>query len=169
MLDEALTDIWRAPLAIFKDRRFSFAMRRANRGFTRLREALRQRVAERRARGGADLFSRLCAESRAAGWLDDDGLVRLFIGVMVGAFDTTAAATTSMAYLLAKHPEWQERLRGRRSASARRACRTPTRSASRRPTRGVEGACGSFRSPETSRCRSATSGSASGRFLRASP
>jgi cytochrome P450 len=111
MLDEALADIWRAPLAIFKDRRFSFAMRRASRGFARLRETLRQRVPERRARGGADLFSRLCAESRGAGWLDDDGLVRLFIGVMVGAFDTTAAATTSMAYLLAKHPEWQERLR----------------------------------------------------------
>jgi len=37
--------------------------------------------------------------------------VRLFIGVMLGAFDTTSSALTSMAYILAKHPDWQERLR----------------------------------------------------------
>jgi cytochrome P450 len=111
MLDRALADIWKAPLAIIKDPRFSVAMRRASRAYGALRETLRQRVDVRRARGGDDLFSRLCTGSDGSGWLDDDGLVRLFIGVMVAAFDTTAAATTSMAYLLAKYPRWQERLR----------------------------------------------------------
>ncbi|HEX5659781.1 MAG TPA: cytochrome P450 [Polyangiales bacterium] len=37
--------------------------------------------------------------------------MRIFLTVMFGAFDTTSFAVTSMAYLLAKHPDWQERLR----------------------------------------------------------
>jgi cytochrome P450 len=65
---------------------------------------------DRKARGGKDLFSRLCREvddSAMAG----DAMVRLFMNVMLGAFDTTSAGLTSMAYLLAKHPSWQEKLR----------------------------------------------------------
>ncbi len=119
MLDGALADFWSAPLAIAKTPWLSPTWRRAMRGHKTLRETLRARVAERRARGGEDLFSRLCAESRGASWLDDDGLVRLFIGVMAGAFDTTSFALTSMAYLLAKHPEWQERLREEAFAASR--------------------------------------------------
>ena len=37
--------------------------------------------------------------------------MRVLLGVMVAAFDTTSAAVTNMAYLLARNPEWQERLR----------------------------------------------------------
>jgi cytochrome P450 len=111
MLDRALADFWAAPLALSKNPWISPTWRRAMAGHKRLRETLRARVDERRKSGGSDLFSRLCAESRGADWLDDDGLVRLFMGVMAGAFDTTSFALTSMAYLLAKHPDWQERLR----------------------------------------------------------
>jgi cytochrome P450 len=112
LLDRALGDYWAGPLALVKNRWLSAKWRRATRGYRRLRDSLRARVAERRAAGGGeDLFSSLCAESRGLDWLDDDGLVRLFIGVMVGAFDTTSSGTASTAYLLAKNPEWQERLR----------------------------------------------------------
>ncbi len=43
--------------------------------------------------------------------LDDEAMVRVFLTIMFGAFDTTSGAVTSMAYLLAKHPEWQARIR----------------------------------------------------------
>ena len=111
MLDRALADTWSAPLALAKNRWISPRWRRAVRGHGRLREALRARIPERRARGGEDLFSRMCCMERNVAWLDDDAMIRLFIGVMLGAFDTTAAGLASMAYLLAKHPTWQDRLR----------------------------------------------------------
>ena len=58
---------------------------------------------------GTDLFTRLCqAQSDCS---TTTALVRLFMGILLAAFDVTASVTTSMAYLLAKQPEWQERLR----------------------------------------------------------
>ena len=83
-------------------------------GRTRIRslaQRLFDQVEARRAGEGRDLFSRLCQSSEEAGWLDDLGKVYLFINIMEAAFDTTAAALTSMAYALAVRPDWQERLR----------------------------------------------------------
>jgi cytochrome P450 len=111
MLDRALSAMWWGGVAPIKNRWLSGAWRRALKGYMTLSESLAARMAERRQSAGRDLFSRLCAESQAGSWLGDDGLVRLFIGVMAGAFDTTSAGLASMAYLLAKHPDWQERLR----------------------------------------------------------
>jgi cytochrome P450 len=111
MLDRALADIWTGTMTVVRNPWVSPSWRRALRAHTHLRTTLGERIPERRARGGDDLFSRLCAETRAAQWLDDIGIVRLFITVLLGAFDTTALGLTSMAYLLAAHPEWQERLR----------------------------------------------------------
>ncbi len=111
MLDRALADTWSAPLVLVKNRWLSLGWRRATRGHRQLREALRARIPQRRSRGGEDLFSRLCCMPRDIEWLDDDAMVRLFIGVMLGAFDTTAAGLASMAYLLGRHPTWQDRVR----------------------------------------------------------
>lgn len=118
-LDRALAAFWAAPFALTKNRWLSPTWRHAMDGHRVLREAFRAQVAARRTRGGADLFSRLCSESRGVDWLDDDGTVRLFIGLMAGAFDTTSSGLTSMAYLLARHPEWQERLREEALSTAR--------------------------------------------------
>jgi cytochrome P450 len=119
MLDRALADIWGSQLVVVRNRFLSARLRRAQRSHRRLRETLRARVSERRERGGKDLFSRLCCESGGPSWLDDDGLVRLFLGVMLGAFDTTSSAMASMGYLLAKYPDWQERLRAEAMAVGR--------------------------------------------------
>jgi cytochrome P450 len=110
VLERAVAQIWAAPTALVRSR-LDPTWAGALSGYRRLRETFTARVAERRARGGGDLFSRMCAESRVAPWLDDDALVRLYIGVVIATFDTTSSALTSMAYLLAKHPGWQERLR----------------------------------------------------------
>ena len=111
---------WAAPTALVRSR-LGPTWRGALAGYRTLRETFTARIAERRARGGEDLFSRMCAESRVAPWLDDDALVRLYIGVVIATFDTTSSALTSMAYLLARHPVWQERLRDEaRAAGAAR-------------------------------------------------
>jgi cytochrome P450 len=112
-LDRAMAEIWLAPFALVKHPLLSPTWRRGMRGYRTIRETFRARVDDRRANGtGTDLFTRMCKTGREdLAWLDDDTLVRLFIGIMVAAFDTTSLAATSMAYLLAKHPEWQERLR----------------------------------------------------------
>jgi cytochrome P450 len=109
-LARALAAFWRGQMVVTHNPWLSPTFRRARRGFQELRTFFLDRVAQRRAEGGDDLFSVLCAVEDREG-LSDDALVRVFLSIMFGAFDTTSAAMTSMAYLLAKHPDWQERLR----------------------------------------------------------
>jgi len=111
MLDHALADYWRAPLAISRNRFASPTWRRAMRGFRTLFDWLAEQVPERRTGTGDDLFSRMCREAREVAWVDDEALVRMFIGVLAAAFDTTSCGVTSMAYELARQPQWQDRLR----------------------------------------------------------
>jgi cytochrome P450 len=116
-LDQATTDFWRGFTAMSKRPWLSPTWRKSQRGYRVLRDTLRPRVAERRTGTGDDLFSRMCRTSDRVEWLDDDALVRLFLGVMAAAFDTTSLGVTSMAYALAIHPEWQERLAAEVSAA----------------------------------------------------
>ena len=111
VFDRSMAGLWRALLVMKKDTRISPTWRRGLKGYEELKRRLKERVEERRTGDGDDLFSRLCKQGDQVEWLDDDGLVRLFVGIMLAAFDTTSAGVTSMAYLLATHPEWQERLR----------------------------------------------------------
>lgn len=108
-VDRALSEFWNGMMAAFKDPRLSPTFRRSQRGLARLLDTFMALVPERRARGGDDLFSRMCQLDTEG--LGDDGMLRIFLTVMFGAFDTTSAAMTSMAYLLATNPEWQDRLR----------------------------------------------------------
>jgi cytochrome P450 len=110
-LDRAMTDFWCAPMAIAKNPWLSAKWRRALRGYASLFAAMRALVNERRAGDGTDLLSQMCQSNEKVEWLDDDALIRAFLGLMAAAFDTTSMAVTSMAYALAVHPEWQERLR----------------------------------------------------------
>lgn len=88
---------------------WSPTFRRARKGFATLCDTFTKLAVERRgAPGGDDLFSHMISGAAPE---DDAAIVRVFLTIMFGAFDTTAAGVTSMAYLLAKHPEWQERVR----------------------------------------------------------
>jgi len=73
---------------------------------------LQKRIAEKRAGDGADMFSRLChAESAEGGRFTDQEVIDHMVFLMMAAHDTTTSTLTSLTYLLAKHPDWQERLR----------------------------------------------------------
>jgi cytochrome P450 len=110
VLDRALSDFWHGMMAVSNKPWLSPTFRKARRGFATLKTSFLELVPERRKHGGDDLFSYMCQAGDTDG-LSDEAMVRVFLTVMFGAFDTTSAAITSMAYLLARHPEWQERVR----------------------------------------------------------
>jgi cytochrome P450 len=62
--------------------------------------------------GGDDLFARLCeAEDDEGNKFSDEDIVNHMIFLLMAAHDTTTTTLTSMAYQVAKNPEWQERCR----------------------------------------------------------
>jgi cytochrome P450 len=66
----------------------------------------------KRQNGGDDLFAALCeAETDDGHRFTDEDVVNHMIFALMAAHDTTTITMTTMSYYLAKHPEWQERLR----------------------------------------------------------
>jgi len=81
-------------------------------GRTRLERFLAERIPARRKGGGEDLFSQMCRiETEAGERYRDDEIVDHLIFLMMAAHDTTTSALSTIAYALARHGEWQERLR----------------------------------------------------------
>jgi cytochrome P450 len=77
----------------------------------------RDMIAARRAQPGDDMFSRLChATSEEGARFADQEIVDHMIFLMMAAHDTTTSALASMTYELARHPEWQERVRAESAA-----------------------------------------------------
>ncbi|MEU5882008.1 cytochrome P450 [Spirillospora sp. NPDC047279] len=72
----------------------------------------REHLPAKRRDGGDDLFAALCqAETDDGHRFGDDDVVNHMIFALMAAHDTTTITLTTMAYYLAKHPEWQERVR----------------------------------------------------------
>lgn len=62
--------------------------------------------------GGEDLFAALCqAETDDGHRFTDEDVVNHMIFALMAAHDTSTITMTTMAYYLAKFPEWQERVR----------------------------------------------------------
>ena len=78
----------------------------------RLEGFFRAMIPQKRQHPGKDLFSILClAKNETGDQLTDEEIIDHLIFILMAAHDTTASTLTSMCYLLARHPEWQERLR----------------------------------------------------------
>jgi cytochrome P450 len=66
----------------------------------------------KRASSDDDLFSVLCrAETEDGERFSDEDVINHMIFTMMAAHDTSTITVAMMGYYLAKHPEWQERLR----------------------------------------------------------
>ena len=62
--------------------------------------------------GGQDMFSQFATATREDGtMLPVDEVVDHMIFLMMAAHDTITSSATSLVWLLAKHPEWQDQLR----------------------------------------------------------
>jgi cytochrome P450 len=72
----------------------------------------RDLLPKKRADQGLDMFSRLCHSQTETGErFSDDDVIDHMIFLMMAAHDTTTSTLTSMTYELARHPQWQERIR----------------------------------------------------------
>lgn len=82
-------------------------------GARRVLEAFfREHLPAKRRAGGDDLFAQLCvARSEDGDAFSDDDIVNHMIFLLMAAHDTSTTTMTSMAYHLAKHPEWQQAVR----------------------------------------------------------
>ena len=77
-----------------------------------LEEYYYERVKERRNAEGSDMLTVLChAEDDDGNRFTDEDIVNHMILLMMAAHETSTSATTTMAYNLAAHPEWQDRCR----------------------------------------------------------
>lgn len=66
----------------------------------------------KRANPGPDLFSSLCLASSEDGHsFSDKEIVDHMIFLLFAAHDTTTAALTTVGFYLARHPDWQQRVR----------------------------------------------------------
>ena len=77
-----------------------------------LEDFFRSQLAQKRQSSGNDMFAQLCrARTEEGDSFSDDDIVNHMIFLMMAAHDTTTITLTSMFYRLARHPDWQERLR----------------------------------------------------------
>lgn len=77
----------------------------------------RKELPAKRASKDTDLFSVLCHATTEDGHqFSDDDVVNHMIFLMMAAHDTSTITLSTLFYHLAKHPEWQERLRAESQA-----------------------------------------------------
>jgi cytochrome P450 len=111
-INAAFADAVRAGVAVL---RFPVPGLRWSRGLKArkvLEEFFYTQVPRKRLTGGDDLFAALCeAQTDDGHRFTDEDVVNHMIFVLMAAHDTTTITLTSMVYFMAKHPEWQERLR----------------------------------------------------------
>jgi cytochrome P450 len=82
------------------------------RGRQVLEEYFRKSLPLKRAGNDDDLFSALChADIDDGTTFTDDDVINHMIFLMMAAHDTSTIATTTAAYYLGKHPQWQQRAR----------------------------------------------------------
>lgn len=111
-MNQAFVDTVAASLALVRRPLPPLGMWRGVRARRWLVQLMRSKIAEKRATEGPDLFSQLChARGEDGERFSDDEVVNHMIFLMMAAHDTTTSALTTMLYCLARHPDWQERLR----------------------------------------------------------
>jgi len=110
-INKAITDIVNAASALQIKLPFTAYQKGIN-GRKFLVNYFRKILPERRANPGKDLFSRFCiATDEEGNQFTDQEIIDHLIFVLMAAHDTTAITLTLMSYFLAKHPEWQDKLR----------------------------------------------------------
>ncbi len=111
-LNRAFVHTVAASLALIRAPIPGLAMWRGIRGRKLLVERFRALISEKRKQHSSDFFSEFChVESEQGEKFTDQEIIDHMIFLMMAAHDTTTSTLTTMMYLLARYPEWQERLR----------------------------------------------------------
>lgn len=95
---------------------------RGLRGRLLLEGYFREQIPTKRGGAGEDLFSVLCrAQTANNEQFTDEDVVNHMIFTLMAAHDTSTITTATLAYYLAKHQDWQDRLREESLALGKRA------------------------------------------------
>ncbi|MBE7189511.1 cytochrome P450 [Jatrophihabitans endophyticus] len=115
-LNRAFVDCVRAGTAFVRFPVPGLRWSRGLHGRAVLEDYLRPRIARKRAGDGTDLFSALCHTEVEGERFTDADVLNHMIFLLMAAHDTSTITLTTMAYHLAKHPEWQDRARAESEA-----------------------------------------------------
>lgn len=111
-VNQAFVDTMLASMAVVKLPLPGTTWQRGLKGRSLLEDFIERHIPAKRAAPGADFFSQICAATDEDGNVFSDEAVRdHVIFLLFAAHDTTTSTLCSLVYLLAKHPEWQARLR----------------------------------------------------------
>lgn len=111
-INKAFVDMVQASIGVVRRPLPGTAMGRGVAGRRFLVDYFTPMVPQRRAGQGQDIFTQFCqAQDDEGNYLSVDGIVDHMNFLMMAAHDTVTSSITSMVWLLAKNPEWQDRLR----------------------------------------------------------
>ena len=111
-VNQAFIDTVRAGTALFRFAMPGGRWKKGLQGRKLLENYFREQLPAHRAGDGPDLYSQLCrAQDEAGNRFSDGDVVNHMIFLMMAAHDTTTVTLCTMLYRLAKHPEWQQRVR----------------------------------------------------------
>jgi cytochrome P450 len=111
-VNKAFVDMVQASIGVVRRPLPFTAMGRGAKGRAYLVEYFGRMVPERREGTGEDIFSQICrAQGDDGEYLSAEAIVDHMNFLMMAAHDTITSSITSMVWELAKHPEWQDKLR----------------------------------------------------------
>lgn len=111
-INKAFVDMVQATIGIVRRPLPFTAMGRGVAGRKYLVDYFTRLVPERRHSDGTDIFSQFCRATDDDGeYMSVDSLVDHMNFLMMAAHDTITSSLSSLVWELAKHPEWQEKLR----------------------------------------------------------
>ncbi len=111
-VNQAFVDSVQASIAVIKKELPGSSYRRGMNGRRHLEQFFGNRVEEKRAGNGKDMFSEFCrATSDDGERFSDRDIVDHMIFLLMAAHDTTTSSLSSLVYHLALDQEWQDRLR----------------------------------------------------------
>lgn len=111
-VNKAFVDMVQASIGIVRVPMPFTAMGRGAKGRAYLVDYFSRMVPERREGEGEDIFSQICrARDDDGRHLSVDAIVDHMNFLMMAAHDTITSSVTTLVWQLARHPEWQDRLR----------------------------------------------------------
>ena len=111
-VNQAFVDMVQASIGVVRRPLPFTAMGRGAKGRAYLVDYFGRMVPERREGTGEDIFSQICrAQGDDGEYLSAEAIVDHMNFLMMAAHDTITSSITSMVWELAKHPEWQDKLR----------------------------------------------------------
>ena len=111
-INQAFVDMVQASVGVVRRPLPGTAMGKGVAGRAFLVDYFGRMIPERRNGDGDDIFSQICRATDENGQpMPDDAIVDHMNFLMMAAHDTITSSVTSMVWLLAKNPEWQDALR----------------------------------------------------------